>query len=108
MSQQFLFHLDVGAGTAQHGGVGVPEGVPGDLADPGANRRRFQLALQNGFLPPRPTRIIGENPVPAIRVGTAIVKVLQARRQTWIRGKRTARALLFLSRPPDTAQPTSG
>ena len=46
----------------------VTEGVPADLADSGANRRRFQLALQPGFLPPRPTRIIGEDPVHGILV----------------------------------------
>ena len=31
--QKFLLHFDIRANAAQHGGVGMPKGVPADLSN---------------------------------------------------------------------------
>jgi len=43
VSQQFLLHLDISAGAAQHCRIGVSKGVPANLSDARTQCSRFQL-----------------------------------------------------------------
>lgn len=62
----------------------MPERVPADLADACPQRCRLQLARENGFLPARSARIIGEDPVTGSLVVTSLMKFLQVLRQSVI------------------------
>ncbi len=73
----------------------VTERVPADLPDSCAQGRRFQLALQDGLLPARTARVVGEDPVAGILPGAASAQVLQARCEARIDRQWTARTFRF-------------
>jgi hypothetical protein len=91
MPEQFLLDFDVGTHSTQQARVGMPKGVPANLADAGTHGGGFDAPSQNALLPAWLPLAVRKYPVAGFSVPAPLPVCPEGIGQTRINGKRKPR-----------------
>src|SRR5580704_1694415 len=91
MPEQFLLDFDVGTHSTQQARVGMPKGVPANLADAGTHGGGFDVPSQNALLPAWLPLAVRKYPVAGFSVQAPLPVCSESIGQTRVNRKKKPR-----------------